>query len=70
MIPFLIVRSHRTGTLSEMSFLIEERLFVPTVAVPWKEVVKMLHRTCHPKHVKKALDVDVDMVCVQAGGHS
>jgi len=52
-----------------MSFLIEERLIAPAVAVPWKEVVKRLHRTCmnmgcYQKHVKKALDVDVDMVCV------
>jgi len=63
--------------------IIEEktRLFVSAVGVPQPEVVDKLHKAGilvmnmigHPKHVKKALDVGVDIICAQAGeggGHT
>ncbi|KIY70767.1 2-nitropropane dioxygenase [Cylindrobasidium torrendii FP15055 ss-10] len=63
--------------------IIEEKasLFVCAVGVPPVEVVEKLHKAGipvmnmvgHPKHVKKALDVGVDLICAQAGeggGHT
>ncbi|TFY66070.1 hypothetical protein EVG20_g5017 [Dentipellis fragilis] len=63
--------------------IIEEkvRLFVCAVGVPPKDIVEKLHKAGivvmnmvgHPKHVAKALDVGVDLICAQAGeggGHT
>ncbi|KAI0288458.1 2-nitropropane dioxygenase [Russula brevipes] len=72
------------GHLTELiDVIVEEkaRLFVSAVGVPPREVVDKLHKAGilvmnmigHPKHVKKALDVGVDLVCAQAGeggGHT
>jgi len=72
------------GQLPELiDVIIEEktRLFVSAVGVPQPEVVDKLHKAGilvmnmigHPKHVKKALDVGVDIICAQAGeggGHT
>jgi len=72
------------GQLPELiDVIIEEktRLFVSAVGVPPPEVVEKLHKAGilimnmigHPKHVKKALDVGVDLICAQAGeggGHT
>jgi NAD(P)H-dependent flavin oxidoreductase YrpB (nitropropane dioxygenase family) len=72
------------GQLSELiDVIIEEktRLFVSAVGVPPREVVERLHKAGilvmnmvgHPKHVNKALDVGVDIICAQAGeggGHT
>eukprot|EP01113_Clastostelium_recurvatum_P001424 TRINITY_DN10580_c0_g1_i4.p1 TRINITY_DN10580_c0_g1~~TRINITY_DN10580_c0_g1_i4.p1 ORF type:complete len:364 (-),score=112.34 TRINITY_DN10580_c0_g1_i4:151-1191(-) len=57
------------------------KLFVSAVGVPPKEVVDKLHAAGipvmnmvgHPKHVQKALDVGVDIICAQGGeggGHT
>ncbi|KAF2164016.1 hypothetical protein M409DRAFT_68235 [Zasmidium cellare ATCC 36951] len=57
------------------------RLFVSAVGVPPKEVVDKLHAAGvlymnmigHPKHVKKCLDLGVDLICAQGGeggGHT
>jgi len=72
------------GQLPELiDVIIEEktRLFVSAVGVPPREVVDRLHKAGilvmnmvgHPKHVNKALDVGVDIICAQAGeggGHT
>jgi len=72
------------GQLPELiDVIIEEKtsLFVCAIGVPPKEVVDQLHKAGiavmnmvgHPKHVKKALDVGVDLICAQAsegGGHT
>lgn len=72
------------GQLPELlDVIIEEkaRLFVSAVGVPPKEAVDRLHKAGipvmnmvgHPKHVQKALDVGVDIICAQAGeggGHT
>lgn len=72
------------GQLGELiDVIIEEgtRLFVCAVGVPPVPVVERLHKAGipvmnmvgHPKHVKKALDVGVDLICAQAGeggGHT
>jgi len=72
------------GTLEEMvDILVEEqcRLFVSAVGVPPMWVVDKLHKggclvmnmAGHPKHVAKALDAGVDIICAQgmeAGGHT
>jgi len=63
--------------------IIEEKtaLFVSAVGVPPKEAVDALHKAGipimnmvgHPKHVKKALEAGVDIICAQAGeggGHT
>ncbi|TFL02225.1 2-nitropropane dioxygenase [Pterulicium gracile] len=63
--------------------IIEEKttLFVCAVGVPTKETVERLHKAGipvmnmvgHVKHVQKALDVGVDLICAQAGeggGHT
>ncbi|KAH9027763.1 2-nitropropane dioxygenase [Lactarius hengduanensis] len=72
------------GQLPELiDVIIEEktRLFVSAVGVPSREVVDKLHKAGilvmnmvgHPKHVNKALDAGVDIICAQAGeggGHT
>ncbi|KAH9967174.1 2-nitropropane dioxygenase [Russula dissimulans] len=72
------------GQLPELiEVIIKEktRLFVSAVGIPPREVVEKLHKAGilvmnmigHPKHVKKALDVGVDLICAQAGeggGHT
>lgn len=72
------------GQLPDLiNVIIEEKtkLFVSAVGVPPKEVVDTLHRAGipvmnmvgHPKHVKKALEAGVDLICAQAGeggGHT
>jgi NAD(P)H-dependent flavin oxidoreductase YrpB (nitropropane dioxygenase family) len=61
----------------EKCIIIQEKasLFVSAVGVPPKAVVDKLHGAgilCmnmigHPKHVQKALDVGVDIICAQGG---
>ena len=57
------------------------KLFVSAVGVPPKHVVERLHKAGilymnmigHPKHVKKCLDLGVDLICAQGGeggGHT
>ncbi|EKV09422.1 Oxidoreductase, 2-nitropropane dioxygenase family, putative [Penicillium digitatum] len=72
------------GKLGELvDVIIQEKtsLFVSAVGVPPKAVVEKLHGAgilCmnmigHPKHVQKALDVGVDIICAQGGeggGHT
>ncbi|TRM68011.1 2-nitropropane dioxygenase [Schizophyllum amplum] len=72
------------GHLNELvDVIIEEKaaLFVSAVGVPPLCIVQRLHTAGipvmnmvgHPKHVKKALDVGVDLICAQAGeggGHT
>ncbi|KIM39666.1 hypothetical protein M413DRAFT_447130 [Hebeloma cylindrosporum] len=72
------------GQLPELiQVIIEEKttLFVSAVGVPPKWAVDELHKAGiivmnmvgHPKHVKKALEVGVDLICAQAGeggGHT
>ncbi|KAJ8079592.1 hypothetical protein AAF712_012613 [Marasmius tenuissimus] len=72
------------GALNELiDVIIEEKtkLFVCAVGVPPKHVVDKLHQAGipvmnmvgHPKHVQKALDSGVDLICAQAGeggGHT
>ncbi|PBK72283.1 2-nitropropane dioxygenase [Armillaria solidipes] len=72
------------GKLDELiDVIIEEKtsLFVCAVGVPPKEIVDRLHKAKipvmnmvgHPKHVAKALEVGVDIICAQAGeggGHT
>ncbi|KAI9632366.1 putative 2-nitropropane dioxygenase [Dioszegia hungarica] len=72
------------GGLNDLiDVIIEEKtkLFVCAVGVPPKEVVDKLHKAgilCMnmvgaPKHVKKALDVGMDIICAQGGeggGHT
>ncbi len=72
------------GNLNELiDVIIEEKtsLFVCAVGVPPVQVVEKLHKAGipvmnmvgHPKHVAKALDVGVDIICAQAGeggGHT
>ncbi|KAG9740164.1 NPD-domain-containing protein, partial [Aureobasidium melanogenum] len=56
-------------------------LFVSAVGVPPKHIVEKLHKAGvlymnmigHPKHVKKCLEIGVDMICAQGGeggGHT
>ncbi|RSH94434.1 hypothetical protein EHS25_004237 [Saitozyma podzolica] len=72
------------GQLDDLiNVIIEEKakLFVCAVGVPPTEVVEKLHKAGilvmnmvgHPKHVTKALDVGVDIICAQGGeggGHT
>ncbi|KAH8103944.1 2-nitropropane dioxygenase [Cristinia sonorae] len=72
------------GQLPELiDVIIDEKatLFVCAVGVPPKEIVEKLHKAGivvmnmvgHPKHVAKALEVGVDLICAQAGeggGHT
>jgi len=72
------------GKLDELIDIIIDsgaRLFVSAVGVPSRSVVEKLHRNGilymnmvgHPKHVKKCLDLGVDIICAQGGeggGHT
>ncbi|KAK7408591.1 hypothetical protein QQX98_009239 [Neonectria punicea] len=72
------------GKLDELVDIIIEsgaKLFVSAVGVPPKSVIERFHKNGilvmnmvgHPKHVAKALDLGVDMVCAQGGeggGHT
>ena len=72
------------GKLDELVTIIIDsgaKLFVSAVGVPPVHVVQRLHKAGilymnmigHPKHVKKCLDVGVDMICAQGGeggGHT
>ncbi|KAF8610775.1 2-nitropropane dioxygenase [Ceratobasidium sp. AG-I] len=72
------------GQLPELiDVIIEEKaaLFVSAVGVPPKEVVERLHKAGipvmnmvgHPKHVARALEAGVDLICAQGGeggGHT
>lgn len=72
------------GKLDELVNIIIDsgaRLFVSAVGVPPKHVVDRIHGAGilymnmigHPKHVKKCLDLGVDMICAQGGeggGHT
>ncbi|KAG5652148.1 hypothetical protein H0H81_006132 [Sphagnurus paluster] len=72
------------GQLNELiDVIIEEKaaLFVCAIGVPPKQAVDQLHKAGipimnmigHPKHVAKALDAGVDIICAQAGeggGHT
>ncbi|KAI9892489.1 MAG: hypothetical protein M1814_001446 [Vezdaea aestivalis] len=72
------------GKLDELVDIIIDsgaNLFVSAVGVPPKAVVDKLHKAGvlymnmigHPKHVKKCLDVGVDIICAQGGeggGHT
>ncbi|KAK4628980.1 (3aS,4S,5R,7aS)-5-hydroxy-7a-methyl-1-oxo-octahydro-1H-indene-4-carboxyl-CoA dehydrogenase [Fulvia fulva] len=72
------------GKLGELTDIVIDsgaRLFVSAVGVPPKQIVDKLHKAGilymnmigHPKHVKKCLDLGVDMICAQGGeggGHT
>jgi NAD(P)H-dependent flavin oxidoreductase YrpB (nitropropane dioxygenase family) len=72
------------GKLNELVDIIIEsgaKLFVSAVGVPPKHVVDKLHQhgilymnmIGHPKHVKKCLELGVDLICAQGGeggGHT
>lgn len=72
------------GKLDQLiDIVIEEKasLFVSAVGVPPKHVVERLHKNGilymnmigHPKHVKKCLELGVDIICAQGGeggGHT
>ncbi|KAK4143364.1 Nitronate monooxygenase-domain-containing protein [Dichotomopilus funicola] len=72
------------GKLDELVDIIIEsgaKLFVSAVGVPPKHVVEKLHKhgilymnmIGHPKHVKKCLELGVDIICAQGGeggGHT
>lgn len=72
------------GKLDDLITIIIEsgaKLFVSAVGVPPKHVVDRLHKhgilymnmIGHTKHVKKCLDLGVDMICAQGGeggGHT
>jgi NAD(P)H-dependent flavin oxidoreductase YrpB (nitropropane dioxygenase family) len=72
------------GKLNELVDIIIEsgaKLFVSAVGVPPKAVVEKLHKhgilymnmIGHPKHIKKCLDIGVDIICAQGGeggGHT
>ncbi|KAL3428466.1 2-nitropropane dioxygenase [Phlyctema vagabunda] len=72
------------GKLDELTSIIIDsgaKLFVSAVGVPPKKVVDRLHEAGilymnmigHPKHVKKCLELGVDLICAQGGeggGHT
>lgn len=72
------------GKLNELVDIIIDsgaKLFVSAVGVPPQHVVDRLHKAGvlymnmigHPKHVKKCLDLGVDIICAQGGeggGHT
>ncbi|CAG8960890.1 hypothetical protein HYFRA_00002427 [Hymenoscyphus fraxineus] len=78
------VYDYTKGKLDELITIIIEsgaKLFVSAVGVPPKHVVERLHKAGilyanmigHPKHVKKCLDLGVDIICAQGGeggGHT
>ncbi|KAH8829379.1 2-nitropropane dioxygenase [Flagelloscypha sp. PMI_526] len=77
-------KDYTKGQLPELIDIIiksKAALFVSAVGVPPKWVVDKMHEAGilvmnmigHPKHVKKALDVGVDIICAQGGeggGHT
>ncbi|KAI9446669.1 2-nitropropane dioxygenase [Lactarius indigo] len=77
-------RKTNASQLSELTNVIIEKkaaLFVCAIGVPPREMVDRLHAAGivvmnmigHPKHVKKALDQGVDIICAQGGeggGHT
>jgi NAD(P)H-dependent flavin oxidoreductase YrpB (nitropropane dioxygenase family) len=77
-------KDYTKGQLPELIDIIIEykvKLFVSAVGVPPKWVVEKLHEAGipvmnmigHTKHIKKALDVGVDIICAQGsegGGHT
>ena len=81
---FLKSYDYTKGKLNELIDIIIEsgaKLFVSAVGVPPKHVVEKLHKhgvlymnmIGHPKHVKKCLDLGVDIICAQGGeggGHT
>lgn len=72
------------GKLGELTDIVIDsgaRLFVSAVGVPPKAIVEKLHKAGvlymnmigHPKHIKKCLEVGVDIICAQGGeggGHT
>lgn len=72
------------GKLDQLVDIIIEsgaRLFVSAVGVPPKHVIEKIHKAGilymnmigHPKHVKKCLELGVDLICAQGGeggGHT
>ena len=72
------------GKLDELVTIVIEsgaKLFVSAVGVPPQHIVDRLHKAGvlymnmigHPKHVKKCLDLGVDIICAQGGeggGHT
>lgn len=80
----LLSYDYTKGKLNELVDIIIEsgaKLFVSAVGVPPKPVVERLHGAGiltmnmigHPKHVQKALDVGIDIICAQGGeggGHT
>lgn len=83
-IPLATSYDYTKGKLNELVDIIIDsgaKLFVSAVGVPPKPVVEKLHGAgilCmnmigHPKHVQKALDVGIDIICAQGGeggGHT
>lgn len=77
-------KDYTKGSLDQLiDVIIEEKanFFVSAVGVPPKYIVDRLHKhgilvanmIGHPKHVKKALDIGIDMIIAQAGeagGHT
>lgn len=77
-------KDYTKGKLDELvDIIIQEKaaLFVSAVGVPPKHVVDRLHKAGivymnmvgHPKHVKKCIDLGVDIICAQGGeggGHT
>ncbi|KAF8216694.1 2-nitropropane dioxygenase [Mycena galopus ATCC 62051] len=75
---------YRKGTLMELiEVIIEEKTspFVCAIGIPPKHAVEWLHQAGipimnmvgHPKHVQKALEAGMDLICAQAGeggGHT
>lgn len=71
----------KLGALVDIIIESGAKLFVSAVGVPPKEVVDKLHKhgilymnmIGHPKHVKKCLELGVDLICAQGGeggGHT
>ncbi|KAF9652948.1 2-nitropropane dioxygenase [Thelephora ganbajun] len=69
------------GELVDIIIASKAKLFVCAIGVPPKEVIERLHKAGivvmnmvgHPKHVTKALDLGVDVICAQGGeggGHT
>ena len=82
--PSFYSYDYTKGKLDQLIDIIIEsgaKLFVSAVGVPPRHVVEKLHKNGivymnmvgHPKHVKKCLDLGVDIICAQGGeggGHT